>query len=1088
MPRHGLNALDFRQRRRSGFPWHLAGCVVVALATWSSRGEDIVPASDRPDPKSPAESLQCIRMPPGFRMDLVASEPLIRDPTAVAFDERGRLFVCEIHGYNLDGYLDIVELNRTGRLDREVRRVRQATAESRVAAAGETFGTVRLLRDTDGDGRMDCADVWADRLPPCYGLTPARGGMIVICAPDIVFLADRDGDGQAEVRETIFTGFARELIERGINNPRPGPDNWIYVAAGGGGGEITGPGLRSPVMIGQTDFRFRPDGSAIEPVTGRERMFGLTMTDFGDRFHTIISHTSPLPYRCLLRNPFVESPPGDISVLASRQLFPISQPDPWRRARAEDPAWVQFYGVAETQPNGQFTASSGPLIYRADAFPPPYRGNYFVCDPANNLIHRSLLERSGADYVARRAPENAASEFLASTDQWFRPINLSIGPDGAVYIVDMYREIIEDFSAIPRFLQQQYAEALVAGQDHGRVWRLSWQGKSFGPGESSGSGESSGPGDEDVQRDRPPLPVAAAPDRLAELLDHPNHWWRDTAQRLLTEHGGMPPEPEQAGLLRSRTTPPGRLQALYVLDSLQQLTPGDVLRALEDETAELRVHALQLAERWLDDQPMILDRVAALATDSDPRVRIQTALTLGESRDPRAVAALAALAADHGAEPWMAAAVASSIGSVADEFVALLLAAGQLTPGARATLGPAGETVGARRDVAAVGRFLHDAAGLTGPQAAELQLVLLQGLATGLDRGSARPVVSETIVRGLERLLASPCPDVSEIAVRIAGLIQLHDIPAMQAVWETASRTAVDEGQPLAARLAAVSLLATAPWEQTALLQPLLSTRHPGELQIAAVTAISRSARDEVCDVLLSGWDGLVPQVQEATVDAFVARQERVPKFLDAVERGVIAPAAISPLRREQLTEHRDSAIRLRARQLLGSRTSEERVAVIRAYAAALALPRNPGRGEAVFQKTCAHCHRLGQRGLEVGPDLLAVRTRPDETLLVDILDPSSSLSRGYSVYTVATTDGRVHTGLLAGENPTSVTLRNAAAASSGQTQPSVVDVAILRRDIDEMKSLSKSLMPDGLEQQLSLQDLADLIGFLRGSPGPVTD
>ena len=138
-----------------------------------------------------------------------------------------------------------------------------------------------------------------------------------------------------------------------------------------------------------------------------------------------------------------------------------------------------------------------------------------------------------------------------------------------------------------------------------------------------------------------------------------------------------------------------------------------------------------------------------------------------------------------------------------------------------------------------------------------------------------------------------------------------------------------------------------------------------------------------------------------------------------------------------------------------------------------------------MYQKTCAQCHRLGDKGLEVGPDLLAVRTRPDETLLVDILDPSGSLSRGYSVYTVATTDGRVHTGLLAGENPTSVTLRNAPASASGPTKPSVVDVAILRRDIDEMKSLSKSLMPDGLEKQLSLQDLADLIGFLRHSSGP---
>src|SRR5262249_43100060 len=154
---------------------------------------------------------------------------------------------------NLDGYLDILELNKTGKLDREVRRVRHASPENQAKAHQETYGTVKLLRDTDGDGRMDRADVWADRLPPCYGVIAARSGVIVICAPDIIFLADRDGDGQAEVRETMFTGFARELIERGISNPCWGPDNWIYVAAGGGGGTITGPKLSQPVVIGQTD-------------------------------------------------------------------------------------------------------------------------------------------------------------------------------------------------------------------------------------------------------------------------------------------------------------------------------------------------------------------------------------------------------------------------------------------------------------------------------------------------------------------------------------------------------------------------------------------------------------------------------------------------------------------------------------------------------------------------------------------------------------------------------------------------------------------------------------------------------------------
>lgn len=1067
------NATGQRLSRQHRFQVILVlGISLVAICPRTLRAEDIQPATDRPQPKSPAESARCVKLPPGFRLDIVAAEPLVREPSAMAFDEFGRLFVCEIHGYNHDGYLDIIELNKTGKLDREVRRVRHATPESQEAAKKETYGTVRMLRDTDGDGRMDKSDIWADRLPPCYGVLAVRGGVLVVCAPDILFLADRDGDGRAEVRETLYTGFAREFIERGISNPRWGADNWIYVAAGGGGGTITGPKLAQPVAIGHTDFRFRPDGTAIEPVTGRESMFGLTLTDFGDRFHAIISYAIPLPHRYLMRNPYIQSPAADVAINPSRKIFPISQPDPWRKARGSDPAWVRFYGEAETQPNGQFTASSGQLIYRADALPEAYRGNYFVCDPANNLIHRSLLERRGAEYVARRAPENEASEFLASTDQWFRPMNLGVGPDGAIYIVDMYREIIEDFSAIPRFLQQQYAESLIAGKDHGRIWRLSWQ-----PDPPAGR----------ASRAPAPLKLASATlDVLVKSLDHPNPWWRETAQRLLIERGDKSAGPALANLVRQAKTAPGRLHALYALEGLSRLEPADVVHALGDASDGVRVHALQLSDRWLDQEPAVLKKVLAMTGDTDPRVRLQLALTLGESRDSRAIDALARLAVDHGDEIWMSAAIISSIVQSADAFLDRLLAVDKPVAGAQALFSPLAETIGARRDEAAVGRFLKQTAGLSGPEAATRQLPLLEGLVRGLGRGKSGPLKSDDVARGLERLLASSSPDVSDKAVRIAGLLQLSDSPAMQAAWETAVKAALDGERPLPTRLAAVSSLMVAPWPRQNPLRELLDSRHPAELQLAVVKALGNADHKDVAEFLLANWTGLVPRVQEAIIDAFFVRQDRLPQLLDAVEQDVVSAATLGALRREQLTEHSNPAIRKRARQLLAGRTNDERAAVVKQYASALKLPRDPQRGEAVFAKTCARCHRLGDKGVEVGPDLLAARTRPDETLLVDILDPSGSLARGYTVYSILTTDGRVHTGLLAGEAATSVTLRTAAEPTPQKVPAAAVENTILRKDIDEMRSLSKSLMPDGLEKELTPQNLADLIGFLRRSLGPV--
>src|SRR6266436_2154694 len=190
----------------------LAAFASVLLSGGSLAWAQIPKPTDAPKPMTPEQSAAAFRLPDGFRMEVVASEPLIESPSAVCWDERGRMFVSELHGYNLAGQLDIEELNKTGRLDTQVRRVQADEKFKRAAQAG-TFGVVKLLRDTNGDGRMDAAEVWATNLPPSYGLVPARGGIIVACAPDIVFLADRDGDGKAEVRETLFTGFTTGALE-----------------------------------------------------------------------------------------------------------------------------------------------------------------------------------------------------------------------------------------------------------------------------------------------------------------------------------------------------------------------------------------------------------------------------------------------------------------------------------------------------------------------------------------------------------------------------------------------------------------------------------------------------------------------------------------------------------------------------------------------------------------------------------------------------------------------------------------------------------------------------------------------------------
>jgi putative membrane-bound dehydrogenase-like protein len=1022
----------------------------------------IEPARDAPQPRSTGESLKCFQIPSGFRIELVACEPLLADPTAIAFDERGRLFVCEIHGYNLEGHLDIQELNKTGVLDRKVRRIR-ANPRVREAARKETFGTVKLLKDRDGDGQMDQVEVWADRLPPCHGIIPSRGGLIVLCAPDILFLADRDGDGKAEVKQTLFTGFEVSVLERSINNPRWGVDNWIYAAGGGGGGRITGPKLAQPVLLGNTDFRFKADGSAIEPVTGRNGTFGLALTDYGDRFLITTSrhalYPSPLPYRYLIRNPYSPSPDTLVDAAGYQRVYPTSKPHPWRVARSKDPAWVRFYGAHEATANGYFTSACGQMIYRANALPESFQGNHFCCDPQQNLIHRSLITRAGAGYQVRRAPGEERQEFLTSTDSWFRPINLATGPEGAIYIVDMYREIIEDYSAIPRYLQQQYG--LIKGNERGRIWRL--VAKKMPKGEA-------------ISLDK------ASVAELVQGTAHPQAWWRETAQRLLIERGTK----EAVALLKEQVhrgpTPQARLHALYTLQGLGSLEPAEILQALGDSGWGVRMHALRLAEPWLDRKDDVLTKVLSLVGDPDPRVRLQVALTLGESQAPRASTALSKLMLEHGSERWMVPALLSSAGGSAQELAEALLLRGEKVGPGGPFLRPLAAVVGSRREDEEVGRLLAAIARAwrKGPkkEVEPLAEACLVGLIEGLQRGKPRMLTSDAGEAALTQLLTSGSIGMRTRVLTIAGLLKLDRTPEVVEGFRELGKQVLDTTMPLPRRRAALQLLAQAPPEILfPAAQKLLDVRQPVEVQLAAVEALAASSDSGVGGILVRGWRGYSPRVQEAILTALFQRQDRVEVLLQALEKKEVALSALDSFRRDQLRNHPRASLAARARKLLGTATREpRRDQQIARYQQALKDRPDRRLGHKLFVEHCSVCHQLEGKGHAVGPDLTGARTRPDETILLDILEPSAQITPGFRTYTVFTNAGRLFAGVLASESATSITL----VQEKGARQ------TILRKNIESLIASEQSLMPTNLGEQLSPRQVADVIAYLRGLLGPV--
>ena len=415
-----------------------------------------------------------------------------------------------------------------------------------------------------------------------------------------------------DVRETLFTGFGKGALERGINAPTWGVDDWIYFGRGWPGGEITGPHLAKPVTLPASDFRIRADGSAIEPVSGSTKTIGMAFTEGGERFVATTTHpglfVTPIPWRYLARNPDAAAPVLDGPASDDTRVFPLAPIHPWRTKREQHAEYFAFYrkiSLSDAAASGYFTSACGPLVYH-DRVLPGLHGHYLVCEPAQNLVHREEIVRDGTRLRLRRVEEQG--EFLASRDSWFHPMSLAPTPDGCVAIVDFYREIIEDYSAIPRHLQQQYG--LVNGQDRGRIWKLVPEQETKAPAANMAS------------LDDPAL--------SAELSSELS-WRRRSAQRLLEERGKLP-----ADFLSRRWKEPdadGKVIALRAVDEHFDTTGKDIEQEL------LSGDAIEHAA---------------------PQVALQIALSLGESRSPRAPDALVKIARLHGNLAWMDAAIASS--------------------------------------------------------------------------------------------------------------------------------------------------------------------------------------------------------------------------------------------------------------------------------------------------------------------------------------------------------------------------------------------------------------------------------------------
>ncbi|MCS7167167.1 MAG: c-type cytochrome [Gemmatales bacterium] len=955
--------------------------VGLSALTWQDSASQQAPTNglprNFPPPKSPQETLASIVVPPGLRVEVVAAEPDVVDPVAFTWDAQGRLYVVEMNDY----------------------------------PTGPTGGRIKLLQGIRGNARIERVSIFADGLPYPDGIFPWRRGVLVSAAPNIWYLEDTDGDGRADIRKIILTGFHEGNPQHRVNGLIWGLDNWIYGCNGDSGGTIYAPDHphHPKLEIRGRDFRFRPDTGQVEPVSGQSQ-FGHTFDAWGRRFfcnNRIHIRFAPIPDHYLRRAPQLAVPNilniADYGAIGA-SIFPLTPPS------------ERFNDYTHT---GHFTSACGIHIYLGDLLPADYQGCAYVCDPVHNLVHRCRLVPQGAIFVAQRVDQK--SEFFASRDPWCRPVFLGTGPDGALYIADFYRAVVEHPQWIPADVQKRLD--LRAGHDRGRIYRIV-------PEHSSAA-------------QYPNLEQASSA-ALVRELSHTNVWRRDTAQRLLVERQDKSIVPALEHLASNHPDAQARLRALWTLEGLHALSDELIARALSHPEPGLRENALILAEKRLNKSPYLQERMLTLAPDKNPRVRFQLALTLSMLPAEKSYPVLAQLAQHDAQDPWIRQAIVIATAENPLAFLQTLAAKTSLLdkpqPGQLIMITQLARLIGQRRHDAETVTFLELA--ISPKWRFQDQLAVITAVLEG--RARAQPL---SFLKGLSPTMRTQLERLSRQATHI---LQREDSDLNELISALRYLTIIS------------------PNEARQLAEKYLHARYPPDLQLVALQAYSDHLDEGHANRLIARLAELSPGVRAEALERLLRNKEAAPWLLNALENGIIQPGDLDSRRRQQLLDALPQELRVRAEKTLGRLSPRQEV--FRAYRDALQLKPNPNRGSELFAQHCAQCHQRNGQGIAVGPNLDDARGRTPEQLLEDILHPNAAVAPNYMTYIAETKNGQIFTGILISENEHYIVLLRAQG----------VREEIRRHDLVEIRALPVSLMPENWEQSLSKQDLADLIAWLR--------
>lgn len=929
-----------------------------------------------PPPKSPEDALQSFQLPEGLKLELVAAEPLVMDPVAFDWGMDGSLWVVEMGDYpsGLDGQ-------------------------------GKPGGKVKVLRDTDGDGKYDKATVFLDNLPFPTGVKVFHIGVLVTAAPHILFARDLNGDDVSDETKILYEGFGEGNQQHRVNGLRWGLDNWLYVGNGDSGGEIKSNKTGESVNVRRRDLRIRPETGELEAISGNTQ-FGISRDDYGNWFGG--NNSNPmwhyvLDQRYLQRNPYVVFPDAKVMVSDQPGAAPVY------------PASRTLNRFNDFSRANRFTSACSPMIYRDSHLGKQYAGNTFVCEPVHNLVHREIVRKEGVTFKSSRAPEEQESEFLASTDNWSRPSMIRTGPDGCLWFSDMYRFVIEHPKWIPEHQQRQLD--VRAGDTMGRIYRIV---------------------PEDGPRPIPNLDKLPQAEVVA-LLESPNGTVRDMASQWLIWNGDVKTVLAQLlDLLRYSTNTLARIHALTILDNhhAKSLLPGDLQQVLESGEPTLWRHAIKVSEQFVNDDPLIGRLWLSLIETDDPQLLMQLAYSFGEWKSPDAGKALGNILLKARGEQYLTAAAVSSLNQTNLKTTIERLLDSK-DPIRLEVLRPVLQTAIGLEDRESATRLLAEVA-------ASDDLDRWSGLLSAVANQKAK----------LERWIAES----SDLAQSVEALNQ------------QALKLTLNESQPLDARTNALRCLGNSLSVRDGDIQQLASLMQPGSplpLQLAALEILSQRGDVAMIGQLLQDWDSVAPTLRSKLLSQLMQREAGMKRILKGVETQTIAAADISPSDRQQFLQHPSADIKASAETIFGP--AESRAEILASRKAALMIAGDRDAGQILFKKHCSTCHKVNNEGYEVGPDLTALTNRSPAALYVSILDPNAAVEDKFLQYIAVTNDGKQHTGRLVSETATSIVLE----------EKEKKRAEILYNDLDILRSTGKSLMPEGMEKDLSDRQLADLLAYV---------